>query len=570
MIIKSIYIEKFAGLKNKTIEFNNGINVFYANNEAGKSTISEFIKLILYGQLKSPQNIRDNERKRFIPWGEKNMGGEMVVIKDGVEYIIIRAFGKRKSDDSVNVINAVTGAVAPELCVEAPGEILLHVSREGFEKSLYIHQLGTKIDADKDDEILKKLINLTQSGDEGVSFQRAVQILDSSIKELNGTRPRGKLLLLQDELSTFQSQRVRIINIHQQNDVFKDKLEQLHTQKAQLETTNIDKSNISICRELYANAQGEREVQKRLQEQQVKTNEIELDRLNKATWLSKMQIVIAFILSVILLFTIPFATILTIIWGIICVVQFQKYKKQSTEISAIDISISEKPNAFELQLFELLKINDYSKIPSAIDLMDKNFERLEKEKTAKIISTAEEIASLQNKLENSSVMSTTTIDEMIEQCKEKIQDYNTKIVDINIAKTALQSAFDELQQRFGKQLNENTSVILKEITGGKYSEVFVDEQYNMRVRITDSNELQDAQYLSSGAYDQIYFALRMGIINLLFGEVPIVLDDAFVQYDDTRLKYVLDYIKKVAQNRQILLFSCHKREANFLNISNPL
>ena len=48
MIIKSIYIEKFAGLKNKTIEFNNGINVFYADNEAGKSTVSEFIKLMLY------------------------------------------------------------------------------------------------------------------------------------------------------------------------------------------------------------------------------------------------------------------------------------------------------------------------------------------------------------------------------------------------------------------------------------------------------------------------------------------------------------------------------------------
>ncbi len=570
MIIKSIYIEKFAGLKNKTIEFNNGINVFYADNEAGKSTVSEFIKLMLYGQLKSPQNIRDNERKRFIPWGEKNMGGEMVVVKNGTEHIIIRSFGKRKSDDSINVINAVTGATVSELCVEAPGEILLHVSREGFEKSLYIHQLGTKIDADKDDEILKKLINLTQSGDEGVSFQRAVQILDSAIKELSGTRPRGKLLLLQDEISTLQSQRVRIINIHQQNKVYEDRLKQLHTQKAQLENTNIDKSNISICRELFSNAQGEREVQKRLQEQQIKTNEIELDRLNKAIWLRKMQIIIAFILSAILIITIPLATILTIIWGITCIVQLKKHKMQGKEILEIDITLSEKPNAFELQLFELLKINEYSQIQPAIEAMDKNFERLEKEKTSKIISAAEEIASLQNKLENSSIMSTTTIDEMIEQCKQKINEFNNKIADTNMAKTALQSAFGELQQSFGKRLNENTSVILNEITGGKYSEVFVDEQYNMLIRITDTNELQDAQYLSSGAYDQIYFALRMGIIDLLFGEVPIVLDDAFVQYDDTRLEYALNYIKKVAQNRQILLFSCHKREMEFLNISNQL
>jgi len=202
--------------------------------------------------------------------------------------------------------------------------------------------------------------------------------------------------------------------------------------------------------------------------------------------------------------------------------------------------------------------------------MDKNFERLERDKTAKIIATAEEIANLQNKLENSSVTPTISIDEMIEQCKVKILEYNTNIADIAMAKTALQSAFDELQQQFGKRLNENTSVILKEITGGKYSEVFVDEQYNMLVRITDTNELQDAQYLSSGAYDQIYFALRMGIINLLFNEAPIILDDAFVQYDNTRLEYALNYIKKVAQNRQILLFSCHKREMELLDVSNQL
>jgi len=570
MIIKSIYIEKFGGLKDKTIEFNSGINVFYAENEAGKSTISEFIKLMLYGQLKAPQNIRDNERKRFIPWGEKNMGGEIVVIKDKTEYIIIRAFGKRKSDDSINVINAVTGAVVKELCVESPGEILFDVSRDGFEKSLYIHQLGTKIDADKDDEILKKLINLTQSGDEGVSFQRAVQILDSAIKELTGTRPRGKILLLQDELSTLQTQRIRIINIHQQNEVYKDTLKQLQIQKNQLENTNIDKSSVSICRELYTNAQSEREVQKRLREQQVKTSKSELDRLNKAIKLCKIQIITAFVLSVILLFIVPIATILTTIWMITCVMKFQKYKKQSKEISELDTTITQKPNAFELQLFELLKINDYSKILSEIERMDKNFVRLEKEKVANIIATAEQIASVQNKLENSSVISISNIDSMIEQCKQKIYEYNTKIIDLNMAKTALQSAFDELQKRFGKQLNEQTSAILKEITGGKYSEVFVDNDYNMLARISSTNELQDAQYLSSGAYDQIYFALRMGIINLLFSDLPIVLDDAFVQYDDTRLEYALRYIKKVAQNRQILLFSCHKREMEFLNISNQL
>ena len=133
-----------------------------------------------------------------------------------------------------------------------------------------------------------------------------------------------------------------------------------------------------------------------------------------------------------------------------------------------------------------------------------------------------------------------------------------------MAKKCLQEAFDEIQKSFGKRLNDETSLILNEITGGKYNEVLVNNDYNMLVRIAENNELQDARYLSNGTYDQIYFALRMGIIRMLFDKAPVILDEAFIQYDDNRLKLVLDYIKK-AENRQILLFSCHKREHLIVN-----
>ena len=73
----------------------------------------------------------------------------------------------------------------------------------------------------------------------------------------------------------------------------------------------------------------------------------------------------------------------------------------------------------------------------------------------------------------------------------------------------------------------------------------------------------DASYLSSGTYDQIYLALRLGIIDIIFEDkkVPIILDESFTQYDDNRLKTMLDIIYKRVYKNQIILFTCQKNQS---------
>ena len=48
-------------------------------------------------------------------------------------------------------------------------------------------------------------------------------------------------------------------------------------------------------------------------------------------------------------------------------------------------------------------------------------------------------------------------------------------------------------------------------------------------------------------------------------EAPLVLDDAFVRFDDTRLSRTLDILKNLSLTRQVILFSCQSREKNLLN-----
>ncbi|MGH2217514.1 ATP-binding protein, partial [Enterococcus faecalis] len=70
--------------------------------------------------------------------------------------------------------------------------------------------------------------------------------------------------------------------------------------------------------------------------------------------------------------------------------------------------------------------------------------------------------------------------------------------------------------------------------------------------------------LSRGTIEQIYFSVRMAAAETLAEEpVPIILDDVFAFYDDKRLESVLKWLSR--QEKQVIIFTCHKREERMLN-----
>lgn len=158
------------------------------------------------------------------------------------------------------------------------------------------------------------------------------------------------------------------------------------------------------------------------------------------------------------------------------------------------------------------------------------------------------------------------IDEEIAEVKGKIKSLEKKLKGVEIATNYMEKAFKELQKSFGPVINKKVEDIFKDVTKGAYKDLRVSEDYNLVVKDTKSNKIMDASYLSSGTYDQIYLALRLGIIDIIFEDkkVPIILDESFTQYDDNRLKTMLDIIYRRVYKNQIILFTCQKREINIL------
>ena len=137
---------------------------------------------------------------------------------------------------------------------------------------------------------------------------------------------------------------------------------------------------------------------------------------------------------------------------------------------------------------------------------------------------------------------------------------------LSVALEALTLADQEIQTRFSPRLGARAAELFGQLTGGRYDRLALDKTLDVQARRTGETAGHAAAYLSAGACDQLYLALRIAICELAMPEgepCPLILDDALGNFDDARCTAALDMLKTLARERQILLLSCHSREADY-------
>lgn len=244
MILTKLKITSFGKLKNLEINFNEGLNVIYGANEAGKSTIQTFIKAMLYGMNSRKQDIRENDRKRYLPWDGDRASGELYFLDDdNNEYVIRKTFGSTKAYDRQEIINVITGKAANHINSNMPGFNILGIGEEAFERSIFIRQLGCEVSKNKKDEIMNKLTNLHQSGDENVSYTNALNKLQELRKKYTTPRGVGKLDCLLEEYSSLKQERTSTLALHEENlnDQLEVKKKEKQISKIKIEITELEK-----------------------------------------------------------------------------------------------------------------------------------------------------------------------------------------------------------------------------------------------------------------------------------------------------------------------------------------
>jgi len=153
-----------------------------------------------------------------------------------------------------------------------------------------------------------------------------------------------------------------------------------------------------------------------------------------------------------------------------------------------------------------------------------------------------------------------------ERLAERIEILTEEYQAIALAMASLEEANTAIQGRFSPALGRRAAEIFSELTGGQYDGVVLDRAFHLSAEPTGDTVYRDAMLLSAGALDQLYLAVRLAICELVLPAekaVPIILDDALANFDDQRCAAALRWLRQEAERRQILLFTCHSREAAF-------
>jgi len=155
--------------------------------------------------------------------------------------------------------------------------------------------------------------------------------------------------------------------------------------------------------------------------------------------------------------------------------------------------------------------------------------------------------------------------ELAEQ-KTKLESLNAQFDALALAIETLEEADAELQSRFSPQLSKKAAEYFAFLTGQRYDEVTIAKDLSAKVRKSGDSVGHETDFLSEGATDQLYLALRLAVCELaLPGDAcPMVLDDALVNFDEVRMARAMELIRKIAESRQVLLFTCHDREYKYL------
>jgi len=224
MIIDTLNITHFGRFHQASLRLSPGINVVYGENEAGKSTLHQFIQAMLFGveRLRGKASRKD-EYARFQPWEQgKNYEGSMVIEHEGEMYRLTRNF--YKEDEYFRVEQLRTGKE-----ILLPGGQMDHLvdglNRTNFRNTLSIGQLESSIDARFGLTLQAYMANVQRTKNQDIDLQRTLDYLRKEKKARFDRSPERQLQNLKVQAETMEAE----------TDQYQKLLEEIQQQQTMLE-----------------------------------------------------------------------------------------------------------------------------------------------------------------------------------------------------------------------------------------------------------------------------------------------------------------------------------------------
>ncbi len=157
------------------------------------------------------------------------------------------------------------------------------------------------------------------------------------------------------------------------------------------------------------------------------------------------------------------------------------------------------------------------------------------------------------------------LEKQLTAIRMRIEKLNLTLDALNLAQDTLTRATAELQRRFAPRISQRALAFFQKMTAGRYNRLTLGADFTVHAGAQNETVLHEALWRSEGTVDQLYLALRLAVAEALTPEAPLILDDALVRFDDQRLGAALQLLQKLAEGRQIILFTCQSREKQWIS-----
>lgn len=264
MRIEELYLAGFGRFHNKRITLQDGLNLIFGENEAGKTTLQHFIMGMLYGFFvpTARRKTYTEDYERYKPWNSDAIyGGTLVCQKDGRRYRIQRNFLKER--ESVLIFDADSGEdisdqfpYDPVTRLRDPGPQLCGVSRSVFCNTANVAQLQISPAGDFSAAWEDQILSLTETADSSLSLQKVCAILDQKAEAIGSPKrkktPYGQAA---ERLEQLELERQETEASEQSRQQLRHRIAELEKSKAALEQ-QLQQAEYSKYKEDYEKAQG--------------------------------------------------------------------------------------------------------------------------------------------------------------------------------------------------------------------------------------------------------------------------------------------------------------------------
>lgn len=277
MRIKNIKVNAYGNIENKDINLEEGINIIHGANESGKSTLLNYIISIFYGISRNKDGKALSDYEKYKPWNSNEFSGRISYkLENGEKYEIFRDFNKKNP----KIYNDKLEDISDRFETDKKDGSKFFIEQMGIDKQMYLStvvstQEEVRLDEKNQNMLIQKIANLAGTGEDNVSYKKALIKLQEKIRDEIGTNKTS-----QKPINIIEKEIVEINNKIVETEKYRNRKYEIDAEKEQI---------LSELKELEQQKQILQELQNSMKSEEETKNRLEIREKNRKDNIAKIN-----------------------------------------------------------------------------------------------------------------------------------------------------------------------------------------------------------------------------------------------------------------------------------------